>query len=242
MFKRGVSALVGLLLSFLIFGLVQPAFSAQAERILDFHSRIQVHQDGSMTVTENIRVVCAGKQIKRGIYRDFPSKYKDRYGNTVRVGFEVVTVLRDDHPAPYHIKQLSNGERVYIGQKKVFLRPATYTYTITYRTYGGLGFFRDFDELYWNVTGHGWGFVINRAEAVIELPLGADILNNAAYTGRYGGKGQDFTTGYDEQGNISFTTTRPLMPKEGLTIAVAWPKGIVTESTFVDKLRQMNAP
>jgi uncharacterized membrane protein YgcG len=228
-----------LLISFLVIGLVRSSFSAQTERILDFKSHIQVHRDGSMTVTEDIMVICARKQIKRGIFRDFPTKYKDRYGNTIRVDFEVVRVLRDGSPEPYHLKQLSNGKRVYIGQEKVFLSPGTYTYTLTYKTDRQLGFFKDFDELYWNVTGNGWNFVIDRAEAVVELPPGAYILNEAGYTGRFGEKGGYFATGLDEYGNITFSTTRKLMPKEGLTIAVAWPKGFVIEPTTMDKLSYM---
>jgi hypothetical protein len=39
------------------------------ERILKWHSDIAVHQDGSMTVTETIRVRAEGAKIKRGIYR-----------------------------------------------------------------------------------------------------------------------------------------------------------------------------
>ena len=234
--KRRVVSVTALLFSFLVIGFITPSFSAKSERILDFKSRIQVQRDGSMIVTENISVVSARQEIKRGIFRDFPTKYKDRYGNTLRVGFEVVRVLREGNAEPYHVKELSNGKRVYIGQKNVFLEPGTHTYTITYKTNRQLGFFKDFDELYWNVTGNGWSFVIDRAEAVIELPLGAEILDTAAYTGLFGQKGQDFTTGFDQYGNISFATTRMLMPKEGLTIALAWPKGIVTEPTTLDKL------
>ena len=233
---RTLLSFIVLLLCLLLFNFVVPAYSAQSERILDFNSRMQVQQDGTMTVTEEIRVVCAGRQIKRGIYRDFPTKYKDRYGNTVKVGFEVLEVLRDGISEPYHFKELSNGKRVYIGKKEIFLKPGTYTYTITYKTDRQLGFFDDFDELYWNVTGNGWDFVIEKVEAMVELPPGADMLQSAAYTGRLGEKGQDFTTNYDQYGNIIFTTTRKLMPKEGLTIAVAWPKGFVTEPTAKDKL------
>ncbi len=50
---------------------------------------IRVHPAGDMTVTETIRVVGEGDQIRHGIYRDFPTRYKDRYNNTVSVGFEV---------------------------------------------------------------------------------------------------------------------------------------------------------
>lgn len=236
---RTFLSLLVLLLFLLLFSFVAPTFAAQSERILEFNSRMQVQQDGSMTVTEEIRVVCARQQIKRGIYRDFPTKYKDRYGNTVKVGFEVLEVFRDGFSEPYHLKELSNGKRVYIGKKEILLKPGTYTYTITYKTDRQLGFFDDFDELYWNVTGNGWGFVIEKVEALVELPPGADILKSAAYTGRFGDKGQDFTTAYDQYGNIIFTTTRKLMPKEGLTIAVAWPKGFVAEPTSQEKLTYM---
>ncbi len=227
----------------LVFGLVcflaAITAAAQSERILDFRSRIAVQRDGSVTVSEDIRVVSSGDQIKRGIYRDFPTRYQDRYGNSVRVAFEVLEVLRDGRPEPYHIKDISNGIRIYVGQKEVLLRPGTYTYTIVYVTRRQLGFFRDFDELYWNVTGHGWNFVIEHAEAMVELPSGAEILKTAGYTGRYGSRGQDYRTGTDEYGNLLFVTTRPLMPKEGLTIAVAWPKGIVAEPTSRERLGDM---
>ena len=51
------------------------------ERILDFHSDILIRNTGSMMVTETIRVRAEGKQIRRGIYRDFPTSYKGRHDN-----------------------------------------------------------------------------------------------------------------------------------------------------------------
>ena len=93
----------------------------------------------------------------------------------------------------------------------MFLRPGEYTYTIRYRVDRELGFFKDFDELYWNVTGNGWTFAIDRAEAVIELPPGAKILQYAGYTGYQGGRGQDFTVQTGDH-DIVFKTTRRLAP------------------------------
>ena len=170
------------------------AAPAQSERILNFKSRIKVHPDASMTVTEDIRVQATGQgEIKRGIVRDFPTTYRDRLGNTVTVGFKVEEVLRDGRTEPYHTQSVSNGVKIFIGQKDVFLQAGVYTYTIRYRVDRELGFFKDFDELYWNVTGNGWTFAIDRAEAIIELPPQAKILNSAAYTGFQGDRGHDFT-------------------------------------------------
>jgi len=228
--------MLGLLVLFLVLGLAGVAAPAQQEKILNFSSLIQVQTDGSLRVIENITVICAHVQIKRGIIREFPTRYKDRFGNTVRVGFEVLSIRRDNQPEPFHIRRVANGERIYIGRKEVILQPGTYTYTISYRTDRQLGFFKEYDELYWNVTGNGWTFAIDRAEAVVQLPPRAEIIRHAAYTGFYGAKGTDFVAGYDDQGQMTFATTRTLRPKEGLTIAVAWPKGIVKEPTLLDRI------
>ena len=176
-----------------VFGTPGTSFAADSERITDFQSWILVHRDGSMSVSEEIRVICEGKQIKRGIFRDFPTRYKDRHGKTFQVTFDVREVLRNGRPESYHIENLSNGERVYMGRKDTLLKPGAYTYRISYKTSRQIGFFKDFDELYWNVTGNGWSFPIDHAEAVVSLPPGAKILKETAYTGVQGGKGQDYT-------------------------------------------------
>jgi uncharacterized membrane protein YgcG len=209
--------------------------SAQSEHILNFKSFIVVHPDASLTVTEDIMVQATGREIKRGIVRDFPTTYRDRLGNTVKVGFTLQEVLRDGRSEPYHTKSVSNGIKIYIGQKNVFLRPGVYTYTIKYRVDRELGFFKDFDELYWNVTGNGWTFAIERAEAYIELPAGAKILKYAAYTGYQGDRGHNFTVQTGDH-DIVFKTTRRLAPREGLTVAVAWPKGVVQEPSGQEQL------
>jgi uncharacterized membrane protein YgcG len=210
---------------------------AASERILEFTSLLHINADASLTVTETIRVQAAGREIKRGLVRDFPTSYRDHLGNRVQVGFNVLEVLRDGRPEPYHTKAAVNGVQLFIGKKDVFLTPGQYTYTIRYQTDGQLGFFKDYDELYWNVTGHGWTFPILRAEAVVELPPGAKLLQYAAYTGGYGSREQAFRLSYDAARRPVFTTTRPLGVKEGLTIAVAWPKGLVHEPSPSEQAR-----
>lgn len=165
----------------------------QRERILSFHSDIRVMPDSSMEVKESITVRAAKARIKRGIYRDFPTRYRDRLGNGVTVGFDVVAVTRDGKKEPCHTQSISNGMRVYIGEESVFLDPGEYTYILTYRTSRQIGFFEDYDELYWNVTGNGWEFPINSASAEIHLPEGAHIQKHAAYTGPQGASGKDFS-------------------------------------------------
>lgn len=208
---------------------------AQTEKILNYHSLIEIQTDGSMLVTETIKVIAAGQEIRRGIYRTFPTKYKDRNGNTIRVLFEVVNVLKDGEPEPYHTENMSNGVKVYIGDANVYLDPGEYAYTLAYRTDHQLGFFPEYDELYWNVTGLDWAFVIDRVEAGIVLPPGAKVLQTAAYTGPQGAQEKNYTTDIPLNNTIRFITTSALHPYEGLTIAVAFTKGVIPEPTLADK-------
>jgi hypothetical protein len=75
--------------------LVLGALAAQAaERVLEFHSDIRIDAKGTLTVTETIAVQAEGREIRRGILRDFPTDYRDRYGNRVSVPLEVLGVTR----------------------------------------------------------------------------------------------------------------------------------------------------
>jgi len=208
------------------------------ERILSYHSDIEVLINGSMRVTETIKVRSEGKNIRRGIYRDFPTTYKDRLANRYKVGFDIEAVKRDGHPEVYHTKAQSNGVRVYIGSKNTLLGTGEYTYSLQYVTNRQLGFFEKHDELYWNVTGNGWDFPIDKASANISLPEDVafrDLLVDA-YTGKIGSKEQDFISRKIENASIRLEATRGLNKREGLTIVVGWPKGIIVEPTKTEKI------
>jgi hypothetical protein len=78
-----------------------------------------------LTVTEAIRVQAEGNQIRRGIYRDFPTRYQDPLGNHYTVGFSVEAVLRDGVPESWHGEELPNGIRVYAGSADHLPSPAS---------------------------------------------------------------------------------------------------------------------
>ena len=210
-----------------------PAFSA--EEIRSFSSKIEVLPDSDIVVTETIRVMPEGNQIKRGIYRDFPTLYSSPFGLQTSVPFELLEVLRDGKPEPSRTEHLANGLRIYLGNANVFLPHEETTYTIKYRTGGQLGFYKGFDELYWNVTGNGWSFPILAASACVNLPPGASPRSVEAYTGPKGSKGADFKITGKPGCDASVETTRPLRPGEGLTIVVTWPKGFVKAPAPTEK-------
>ena len=213
-------------------GLFTQSASAQApERIIDFHSEIWVHHDASMTVRETITVNSDRRKIKRGIFRDFPTAYKGPSGRRTVVGFELQEVLRDGAREPFHTEAQSNGIRIYIGSENVIIPAGRHVYRLTYRTDRQLGYFDDFDELFWNVTGNGWEFPIERARATVHLPDGASVLHHASYTGRAGERGQNFRVTAQTGQTFEVETTRRLQPREGLSIAVSWPRGFIQRPT-----------
>ncbi|MGH8508959.1 MAG: DUF2207 domain-containing protein, partial [Gammaproteobacteria bacterium] len=215
-----------------------PAQLANAdERILSYDSRIRILQDSQLEVTETLLVRAEGTHIKRGIFREFPTVYAGRQGRRSTVGFELRAVRRDGKDEPYHLERRDNGVAIYVGREDVFLSPGEYRYAITYRTDRQLGFFADHDELYWNVTGHGWTFAIDKARAELHLPAGVpgDRVHLEAYTGPEGAQGQAYTAEMQD-GLPVFETTRRLAPGEGITIVATWPKGFVSPPAGADEI------
>ncbi len=231
---RGFKVLITTVICFGIL-LLPPVFGTwrclAQERITRFDSEVEIFKDATVTITEKIAVVAEGGEIKRGIFRWLPTRYQDRFGHTVMVEYEILSVLRDNRPEPFHVVTESDNIKVYFGRQSVFLDHGPHSYTFTYRTKRQIGYFDGYDELYWNVTGNNWAFRIEQANCLIRLPQDVPVLQKHAYTGRLGEAGTNYTTGVDEQGQAWFRTTRALYPGEGLTVAVAWPKGVVHEPT-----------
>jgi uncharacterized membrane protein YgcG len=201
------------------------------ERITNYASDISIARSGQITVTETITVVAADDEIKHGIFRDFPTSYRDHLGRVVHIDFSVLGVTRDGQPTPYTVESISDGQRIKIGDADTDLTPGTYTYAITYVADREIGFFDKYDELYWNVTGTQWKFAIEHAEATIHLPPGAHIVQSAFYTGDEGSKDQNATSNIVSDDTIHFTTTTQLTEMQGLTVAVGFSKGAVIAPT-----------
>src|SRR3990167_2767456 len=209
-------------------------FSLLADSITEFNSKIEVQEDGSLIITEKINFKF--ELSRRGIFREFPTDYKDAYGNRYKVRFKVLGVKRDGDSENYSVNKYLNGYKILIGNSDKYLSPGNYIYEIKYQTNRQVGFFKDHDELYWNVTGNGWPVIINKAKAEVILPENISIEKVQAYTGYYGFSQKNYISNFHE--NIAkFETTKYLLSNEGLTIVVGWPKGFIKEQTFIEKVK-----
>jgi len=192
--------------------------------IASFHLDLSVDPAGTLDVRETIAVRFVGSW--NGIYRWIPVvESKEGWGKK----FLHLTVqeIRDDRGTM--LKYETSRESDY-KKFKIYIPGAintTRTVVIAYRVSNAVRYFDDHDELYWNVTGNEWSVPIRRASAIITLPPGAaEGLRATAYTGPYGARGQDYRLAITNN-VVELGTTRGLGYKEGLTVAVGWPKGVV---------------
>ncbi|MBM4116645.1 DUF2207 domain-containing protein [bacterium] len=217
---RGVLALLALLVV---------ASAARADlggyTIAEFETQLTVEPDAELLVEERLAVDFS--EPRHGIYRLIPYAYTDPRGFQYRMRLRLESVV-DEHGNPYGTKVSREGDhyRIRIGDADRTITGRV-IYRIRYRVQDALGHFPQYDELYWNATGHEWQADIGRATATVRLPaaLPADSLRALGFTGRFGATAQEVTIAFPEPGRVHFEATRALGPLEGLTVVVAFPRG-----------------
>ena len=72
------------------------------------------------------------------------------------------------------------------------------------------------------------------------LPESAKILQYVAYTGRRGEKGTNYDINWNDYSRdsniIEYVNKRPFKSREGITIAVSWPKGVVIAPSKMEEI------
>lgn len=206
--------------------------AAADERILSYHTRVEVQMDGNLEVTETLRVRAEGDQIRRGIYRDIPRLQHTKWGLKTKRPFEVIGVTRNDAPEDYQTESIGQGGlRIRIGSAERFLDHGEHTYEIRYRAGQQLHFEEGRDVLYWNAIGTEWAFPIDEARAEIVLPPNIEVGEAWGYTGAYGEEGEDYT-GSTNGNQATFVVTRPLQREEGLTVVVDWAPNLLDPQAY----------
>ncbi|KQX34873.1 hypothetical protein ASD04_15945 [Devosia sp. Root436] len=240
------SRFVGLMrLGALVVTLLALTFPVQAsEEIRSFTSDVVLNADGSVDVTETIEVNAEGLEIRRGIYRDIPVVMLGSDGGKVRPELEVAGVTREGDQEMYRVERMGNFQRIWIGNPDSFLDRGIHRYVIRYSMTRMAREFADHDELYWNATGNYWIFPILAARANVTLPDGAVISNLAGYTGPAGSTEQAVSIKQTSDTTAAFRASRALGAGEGMTIAVAFNKGIIAFPTgfaaFQQRLGDLN--
>jgi uncharacterized membrane protein YgcG len=194
---------------------------AGPERIVSYDIAIAIEHDGASLVTEQI-VYDFGGQSRHGIFRQIPVRfsYNSSYDRVYPV--TVVSVRSPDAPSQYTVSSSGSSVTIRIGDPSQTIT-GTHTYQIRYLIRGTLNGFASHDELYWNAIGGQWNVPIERATVRVTAP--GTVTRAACYAGPPGS-----TTPCGRAsvaGTAAIFTQTWLAPHEGLTVVVAFPKGLV---------------
>ena len=207
--------------------------SARELRIEKFDEQVTVLANGSVDVTENITFRFIGHW--NGVYREIPVEYNTPQGMNYSLFLKVKSITEDGRALKYE----SRRERHY-RKLKIYVPGAentTKTIVIEYTISDAMRFFDDHDEFYWNVTGDEWDIPIADATANITLPVGVTGIRTNVFTGAYRSTGKQAEAQVVGNG-VEVHTTAPLGYHEGLTLAVAFDKGIVHEPSAAERASQ----
>ena len=198
------------------------------EAIVSYHSSVAVNSDNSVDVSEKI-IYNTGPQNRHGIYRDI----RPFSSQNIRMSIENVSVFDENgNPYPFQVSDFGTYVRVKIGDpNKTFV--GQNTYIINYHATRAVAQLQDLDEIYWNTTGNDWLIPIYKADAVVFLPNGVSATQFSCYYGINGSTNQ-CSDGSNASSTYTFSTSN-LNPKEGLTVAVGFAKGVVAPYSAADK-------
>lgn len=213
-----------LLLSIIFFILPK---GVNAEEIQRFDAQISILQTGAFHVEERIDYDF-GLASRHGIYRTIPLIKTNKEGKRYRMTLSVESVTDENKISySYTTSTAENDLSIKIGDADKTIT-GLHTYIISYSVSGGMTYFSDHDELYWNITGNEWNVPIQTATATILLPSQIDQsqVKTSCFTGVSGSITANCTPIY-ENGSVKITGLTVFNPKEGMTAVVGFPKGIV---------------
>lgn len=195
------------------------------EKIHIFESIIIINKDGSINVEEKIKYDF-NHNLKHGIFRNVPLKKKI---NQKEYYLEIRDIdVVDDNNKKYYFEKSKVRDflKIKIGDPNKLIS-GDHTYIIKYKVLGALTYFKDFDELYWNVNGNEWEVPIDFMAGRVSFPYLSKVdFKFKCFTGRVGSI-QTECIGIDDRNFLTIRTQRILNPREGLTIVVSFPKNIV---------------
>ena len=232
------------LLFLMLLAAMQPSAAWASEKIDNFTVNIAINQDATINVEEQIRYDFGDEQ-KHGIYREIPYKYKARGGNySLNISAIAVTLGDKQRYVPFEVSRVGGNLVIKIGDPNAYVTGVN-TYTINYKVGGAMNFFESHDELYWNVTGDKWEVPMQNVSSVITLPntISRDQIQTQCFVGAYGSSTQCSDSFYAENGDQAEARfAQDVLPAgEGVTVVVGIPKGVITEPTWLEKLRKVAA-
>jgi uncharacterized membrane protein YgcG len=184
-----------------------------------FRSRIEIQKDTSIVVHEEIKAYFP--YPKHGIYRIIPYRYTVK-GKTFQTRTYIQSITDESGQVYPYTESRSNGNvQIKIGDPDKTIT-GDHIYRIDYRVESVVQRYEDHDELYWNVTGHGWDTEISSSEAFVSSPF-AKITQIDCFAGEFGTEAKNCLPQTIDD-TADFAATKPLAPNDDFTIVVGLSK------------------
>ncbi|MCA1926989.1 MAG: DUF2207 domain-containing protein [Calditerrivibrio sp.] len=210
--------------------------------IENYEVYVKINKDSTLEITETILVNFHSQ--RHGIIRKIPIVYElDKISTNLdrlNFGSKNYTLKLYDIGVEYHnynVSQNGNYIHIKIGDKNRFVS-GIQKYTIKYKIYGGINFFTDHSELYWNIIGHEWDVKIKKGSFSIIYPEEISIPKEdvIVFYGPYGSNKQINEIEISSKG-IHVDNIPLLLEGNGVTVAVKFPKNYLQNGSFWLKLK-----
>jgi uncharacterized membrane protein len=211
-----------LLLVICIFGYSDSAL-AKSWHFVEWYSDITINNDSTFVVRETQTVQFEGEFsfLQRGISLHNIKKISD-----------VIVYDVNMNPLPpeqFDIKKSGNEVVVKINFHAL---NEIKTWTFEYKVYGGIGYFKDYDEIYWNAISQERDVYIDSEKVIVHLPQDAVVLEQKLFIGAEGSQNEYGTRAVIDKRTLLFWG-KDIPPYTHFTIVGAFPKGVVKRNWWL---------
>ena len=198
--------------------------------IENYDVQVELQTDGSFWVHETIDVFFT--QQRRGIFRSIPVNYRiDDLGETAqkakRDGLIYDIHLDSIWVDGWNFKEIKSEGflNIRIGSADKYIE-GKQQYKIHYKVYNAINHFEKHSEFYWNVIGTEWEVPIKKSSfrVVLPKPVPSTIPSYKVFAGSLGATEKAFTESFEGL-TLKGQSKRELTPKEGVSVAMAFPEG-----------------
>lgn len=233
--KKLMSLIVSVVFLFLQVPKISALEVAQVpESIMRLDSDITINQDTSLSITE--KIIYFTPEDKHGIYRYIPEKYRRNGSIVSNQVFDISVKDLTGRNIPFQSNRGDGNLTLKIGDPEITFTGAK-IYVISYRVTKAVLKQKDFDELYWDITGEGWKFPIGAASVTVHSPF-AKVTETKCFTGAFGSTESDCDQGLIDGGVVSSKTT-PTNNGENFTVAIKLdPKNVLIFPTVSENLME----
>lgn len=156
------------------------------------------------------------------LFRDIELKDLDHISNVLVYDSNENLLDKNNYDLSYRGNQL----HIQWNFPRILFNKDFKSWTVKYTIHGGLRFFNDYDELYWNAIFEDREVNVKNAKITVHLPQETENISTWLYLGKQGSKQTNNNQKIIDNKTVEFWGN-DINPREFLTVSVSFPKGII---------------